>query len=114
MKLITKQIENLLSKYPLRSQDGKRDNALVLAKFFMPSSAFTFYMLEGDISQQTAYGIIVGFDNSAEYGYISLNEMQTVRNRLGLGVERDMYFNKCKVSEIEDSQVKSLVERLWK
>ena len=114
MKLITKQIERLLIKYPLGSQDGKRDEAVVIAKFFLTSSPFTFYMLEGSTEEQTGYGIIVGFDNSAEYGYISLNEMQTVRNSYGLGVERDMYFKECKVSEIEDSQVKSLVERLWK
>lgn len=114
MKLITKQIERLLSEYPLGSQDGKRDEAIVLAKFFMTSSPFTFYMLEGSVEEQTCYGIIIGFDNRAEYGYISLQEMQTIRNSFGLGVERDLYFKSCKVSEIDDEKVKSLISRILK
>ena len=114
MKLITKQIERLLSEYPLGSQDGKRDEAIVIAKFFLTSSSFTFYMIEGSVEEQTGYGIIIGFDNKAEYGYISLQEMQTIRNSFGLGVERDLYVKSCKVSEIDDEKVKSLISRLWK
>lgn len=36
-----------------------------------------------------------------EYGYVSLNELQSIKTRpFGLGIERDIYFKPCKVSEI--------------
>ena len=34
MKLITKQIENQLAKYPIYSQDSKGDEAVAVCKFF--------------------------------------------------------------------------------
>jgi hypothetical protein len=30
-----------------------------------------------------------------ELGYVSLNELQSVNGRLGLGIERDLYFRAC-------------------
>ncbi len=35
MKLITKQLEKELAKYPLYSQDGKVKDAVVVCKFFL-------------------------------------------------------------------------------
>lgn len=36
MKLVTKALEKLFAKYPIYSQDGKKYDAVVIAKFFMP------------------------------------------------------------------------------
>lgn len=47
-KLLTSAIKNAARKFPLGSQDGKRGEALVLARFFTPASAYTWYMLEYD------------------------------------------------------------------
>lgn len=102
MKLITKQLEKTLAKYPLYSQDGKGMNAVVIAKFFMPGTVWTWYALEaekqpdGDI---LFYGYVEGLES--EYGYFTLKQISSVKNRWGLGVERDMYFNVGKTTLAE-------------
>ena len=46
MKLITKALEKTFAKYPLYSQDGKGNDAVAIAKFFLPGSGFTWYVTE--------------------------------------------------------------------
>lgn len=46
MKLITKALEKTFAKYPMYSQDGKGNDAVVIAKFFLPGSGFTWYVTE--------------------------------------------------------------------
>lgn len=87
MELITKQLERELKQFPLYSQDGKGRKAKVLAKFFC--GGFTWYVLEYD-GKDTFFGIVIGLES--EYGYFSLRELQHVKNKWGLGVERDIYF----------------------
>lgn len=48
MKLITKQIEKQLAKYPLYSQDGKGGETRVICKFFQTNGAYTWYVTEGE------------------------------------------------------------------
>lgn len=48
MKLLTEEIKRKLAKYPICSQDGKGEEALVLCKFFNPYGDQTWYILEGD------------------------------------------------------------------
>ena len=71
-------------------------------KFGVPCGSQTWYILEGE-KQDDDYILFALLDNMGEreYGYVSLNELQRVRTRpFGLGIERDMYFTPCKVSEI--------------
>lgn len=103
MKLLTKAIEKQLAKYPIYSQDGKGGEAQIICKFFNPCGSQTWYVLEGE-KQSDDYILFALYESMGEreYGYVSLNEIQSVRNRLfGLGIERDMYFTPCKVSEIK-------------
>jgi hypothetical protein len=100
MKLITKEIEKKLSKYPLRSQDGKGKEAVVICKFFLGN--FTWYVLEGNKLSNgdwELYGIV---DNCGirEYGYFMLNELMKLRKWQVLKVERDMYFSPCNVGSL--------------
>ena len=48
MKLITKALEKTFAKYPMFSQDGKGNDAVVIAKFFLPGSGFTWYVTEAE------------------------------------------------------------------
>ncbi len=101
MKLITKQIENRLAKYPLYSQDGKGVNAVIHCKFFNPCGAGTWYVLEAQKEENgdyTFFGIVDLYER--EYGYFTLSQLQSVRNRFGLGIERDRYFKPCKVGDL--------------
>lgn len=103
MKLLTKTLEKQLQKYPLYSQDGKGDGAKVLIKFFTPNKGFTWYILEGERQgdDYTFFGIV---DNCGEreYGYFSLNELESIRLPFGMRIERDLYFRPCTVAEIKN------------
>ncbi|MBQ8969187.1 MAG: DUF2958 domain-containing protein [Bacteroidaceae bacterium] len=89
MKLVTKEIKNQLAKYPLYSQSEKGKDAICAAKFFLCGGAHTWYVLEADLKENIAYGITVNGYGECEYGYFSLTELQSLRNRWGCGVERD-------------------------
>jgi hypothetical protein len=110
MKLLTKEIENKFKRTPLYSQDGKGLNANILCKFFMTCSDFTYYVLEAEKQADNDWLLfgICTLNGSTEYGYQLLSELQSVRNRFGLGVERDLYFNGCKVADIEKSELQRL------
>lgn len=98
MKLITKSIENAISKYPLYSQDGKGKDAKVICKFFL--QGFTWYVLEGEKrgDDYLFFGIVDGIDR--EYGYFTLSQLMGARGAFGLGVERDKYFKPATVGEL--------------
>lgn len=101
MKMLTKKIERDLAKYPLYSQDGKGKDAVVICKFFNPCGSGTWYVLEGERQENgdwMFFGIVDLFER--EYGYFTLSQLQEVRLPFGLKIERDMYFDKCKVSDI--------------
>lgn len=99
MKLITKKIENELAKYPLYSQESKGNDAVAICKFFL--QGFTWYVLEAQKNgnDYEFFGIVDGLDK--EYGYFTLSQLQSLRGRWGLTVERDMHFKPTKVSEID-------------
>ena len=98
MKLITKKMENVLSKYPLYSQDNKGENAVAICKFFL--QGFTWYVLEAQKNgnDYEFFGIVDGLEK--EYGYFTLSQLQSLKGRWGLGVERDMYFKPTEVRNL--------------
>jgi hypothetical protein len=99
MKLMTKQIENQLAKYPIYSQDGKKEEAVAVCKFFL--QGYTWYVLEAEKQgdDYSFFGIVDG--EYKEYGYFTLSELQSLRGRWGLTVERDMYFKPTQVKDIK-------------
>lgn len=102
MKLITKQIEKQLSKYPLYSQDGKGDEAVVVCKFFAPVGSFTWYVTEGEKQEDgdwTFFGLVVN-DYGKEYGYFTLSELENIKLTFGLTIERDVYFEPTKLNKL--------------
>lgn len=112
MKLVTKEISNRLAKYPLYSQDGKKKEAIAVAKFFICVGAWTWFIMEADLNQNLAYGIIVNCQGECEYGYISLEELQSL-NVKGLTVERDLSFKPTKLSDIDNVYVKNFINDLY-
>ena len=99
MKLITKQIESQLAKYLIYSQDGKKEKAVAVCKFFL--QGYTWYVLEAEKQgdDYEFFGIVDG--EYKEYGYFTLSELQSLRGRWGLTVERDMYFKPTQVKDIK-------------
>ena len=115
MRLMNKELAESLEKYPLYSQDGKKADAVVVAKYFFPATALTWYVTEGrkEDDDYLFFGLVVGTDTSAEMGYFSLSQLLAI-NVYGLRVERDMYFKPRKLSEICHKPVKEYIDYYFK
>lgn len=93
MKLMTKAIIERLPK--LGATDGKPSSEVkVPLKLFDPCGRLTYFVTEWD-GEDTLFGYMVsplGADCD-EFGYSSLTELTEVRNRFGLGIERDIHWD---------------------
>lgn len=101
MKLLTK---DLVSKLPkLYATDGvPNEKRVVHVKWFDPCGRGTWYVLEYDPEEELAFCWCVsplGADCD-ELGYVSVPELASVRNRLGLGIERDLYWTPKTLAEV--------------
>lgn len=94
MKLLTKELRKKIPK--LYSQENIKD-PLVRCKFFTPDSSWTWYVLEFD-GEDTFFGLVDGLET--ELGYFSLIELQSIKGKLGLGIERDLYFEEKPLSQV--------------
>lgn len=95
MKLLTDELRKELP--PLYSKENEKD-PLVICKFFLPMAKWTWFATEFD-GKDTFFGFVVG--EYPELGYFSLQELENLEGPYGLGVERDMYFKPCRLSEIK-------------
>jgi len=88
MKLLTKTIKEKMVKNH-NDQDGTKDFKAVL-KLFDPTGNSTWYLSELDPNTNVAFGLCdMGYP---ELGYVSLDELSTLKVKMGLGIERDLYF----------------------
>ena len=117
-RLITPELTEALSSYPLYSQDAKKKDAICIVVFYLGN--IRWYILErqpegGDF---TFYGIVTGLQET-EYGYQSANEMASVTydaSEYGLGtlrIEQDKQFKPCTLAEIEDLDLQAFLSRLY-
>jgi hypothetical protein len=90
----TKTIERRFAQ--LGCQDGH--DAVVVTKWFDPTSQWTWYVTEYDPSDGRCFGLVVGHE--VELGYFSLEEISSVRVRFGLRIERDLWWREMKLSEV--------------
>ena len=98
MKLLTAELEKRFAK--VGSQETKKDPVIV-AKFFNPQGAGTWYATEYDPKTKTFFGYVSIFgDWNDEWGSFSLDELESYRGPLGLGIERDLYWTERKSSEV--------------
>src|ERR1700681_2001069 len=97
-QLLPLDVEKKLPK--LYSQEEVRD-PIVWAKFFDPSGSWTWFALEGerqDDGDFVFFGLVDGFEK--ELGYFSLRELQALKGRLGLGIERDLWYKPSPLSKV--------------
>lgn len=97
MKLLTK--DNLKQLPPLYSQDGKGMEAIAQVKFFTPDGNWTWYATEYDPETRTFFGLVDGLEK--ELGYFTLNDIETIRGKLGLPVERDRWFTPTPLKDLK-------------
>ncbi len=95
MKLLTDELRARLP--PLYAQEAETEPT-VYAKFFL--SGWTWYVTEGGPQEDDFlfFGFVVGLES--EFGYFLLSELESVRNQLGLAVERDLYFREGKLTDV--------------
>lgn len=104
MKLVTKELEKELAKYPLYSQDEKGSDAFVVCKFFAPAGAFTWYVTESeklDTGDWCFFGLVIDNYGQRELGYFSLSQLEKIKLPYGLRIERDLNFTCCTLNDIK-------------
>jgi hypothetical protein len=98
MRLMTKTLEKRFAR--IGSQESKKD-PLVIAKFFNPCGAGTWYATEYDPKTKIFFGYASIFgDWNDEWGSFALEELQSYRGPFGLGIERDLYFSEKPFSQV--------------
>ena len=98
MKLMTKALEQRFAR--VGSQENVKD-PLIIAKFFNPTGAGTWYATEYDPKDRIFFGYASIFgDWNDEWGYFSLDELESYQGKFGLGIERDLYFNEQPASKV--------------
>ena len=98
MKLLTKALEKRFAQ--VGSQENSKD-PIIIAKYFNPTGAGTWYATEYDPKDRIFFGYVSIFgDWNDEWGNFSLDELQNYRGRLGLGIERDMYFEEQRANQV--------------
>lgn len=95
MQILTKEITNRLPV--LYTQENTQD-PMVICKFFTVWSNWIWYAIEFD-GKDTFFGYVVG--DFPELGYFSFKELKEVEGPYGVGVERDLYFEPCPLSEVK-------------
>ena len=99
MKLMTKELEARFRQ--VGSQQSMVD-PIVIAKYFNPAGAGTWYATEYDPIEKMFFGYVSIFgDFNDEWGYFYLTELEQVRDpMLGLGIERDMHCGEFPISKV--------------
>ena len=97
MKLITKEIQTAAHRqYP---QGADMTTQMIVAKFFDPCGSWSWYLMNLDPSDNDyCWGIVKG--DEVEAGSFSLSELQAHRGPVGLGIERDKFFEPLPAAEV--------------
>jgi hypothetical protein len=99
MKLLTKDLLQKLQKQDPHHPSGPgrelaQEEEMVLVKFFTPDANWTWYAVSASQDPDTGdvqfFGLVDGLE--VELGYFWLSELEAVRGKLGLPVERDLYW----------------------
>jgi hypothetical protein len=98
MKLLTAAIR---AKLPKLYAQEKVSDPIVHVKFFTPWTGWTWYITEGeqDGDDFRMFGLVEGL--ATELGYVSLNELASLRGPGGLKIERDLYWSPRPLSQVK-------------
>lgn len=97
MLLLTKKNEASLPAL-YGGEDTPLDDKVVWVKFFQPWGRWTWYATEYSPEEKIFFGFVDG--DFPEWGYFSLEELESVRGPFGLRIERDRYFEPKKFGKI--------------
>jgi hypothetical protein len=90
-KLITDEQRVLLLANGRESIENSHFDPLPVVKLFTPNAGATWLLSELD-SEDIAFGLCDLGQGFPELGYVSLTELEGLRGRWGLAIERDLHF----------------------
>ena len=98
-KMLTKDLEKKLPAL-YATEHIEADDKKIIVKYFTPWGSWTWYGAEYDPEERRFFGYV---DNGeyGEWGYFSLEELESVRGPFGLKIERDYWFKTTKFSQIK-------------
>lgn len=96
MKLITEELKKRFNQ--IGSQEEVED-PIIIAKFFNPCGSQTWYATEYNPDENICFGYVTGM-HVDEWGYFSIEELQSIKLPFGLGIERDLYFGEQPIKSI--------------
>jgi len=97
MRLMTKELEKRFAQ--VGSQENVKD-PVIIAKFFTTDGAL-WYATEYDPDSKTFFGYVSIFDDwNDEWGYFSLEELESFTGPWGAEVERELYWHSKKASSV--------------
>ncbi len=94
-ELIPKEIRNKIP--PLYATENISD-PVAYVKLFL--DGWSWYITELSIDGDLAFGYVISLFES-ELGYFSIDEIQSIKGSLGIGVEMDLSFKPTKLSQIK-------------
>ena len=98
MRLMTAELEKRFAQ--VGSQEEVKDPVIV-AKFFNPMGAGTWYATEYDSDNKMFFGYVSIFGGiEDEWGYFSIMELESYESPYGTGIERDLYWTERKASSV--------------
>lgn len=95
MELMTPEI---LEKFRATGSQENIPDPIIIVKYFTPWTNWTWYATEFDEAEWIFFGYVCG--QESEWGYFSLQELQSVRSSFGLAIERDLHFVGKHISEV--------------
>ena len=96
MKLITSELKKRFEEV---GEQYETVDPILIAKFFNPTGAGTWYASEYNSETNICYGYVTGlaFD---EWGTFSIDELESIRLPFGLSMERDIHFKETPFSQL--------------
>ncbi len=97
MQLLTKELEQTFPAL-YANENKKPEEVKIIAKFFCPWNHWTWYATEYDSETKIFFGYVRGDAN--EFGYFSLDELQSVNGPFHLTIERDLHFSERTLADV--------------
>ena len=100
MKLLTSEVRKKLPKLYATENIPTREKEII-CKFFNPCGSGTWYVIEGGPKDDDFIFFGLVDLHHEEFGYFSLNELKSLTLPYGLKIERDLYFERKKIKDVQ-------------
>lgn len=98
MKLLTKE---LLERFAKVGSQSEVKDPIAICKFFNPVGIGRWFATEYDPIEKIFFGYVSLFgDYNDEWGSFGLEELESIKGKFGLGIERDLHFTEKPMSEV--------------